>query len=137
VCRVSSCGTVGYQETVPTEPPPVTLSQGVRRAVEVCDPAAENEALADFLRLFEDRDEPITAVEGLEEQALEEARRVDPEVADPALRMAVAVVTYLGSKRAELGAPDDQLLRLAARSEFVGNPPAAILDWLGERGVEP
>jgi hypothetical protein len=32
---------------VPTEPSPVTLSEVVGRAVEICDPADEDEALAD------------------------------------------------------------------------------------------
>jgi hypothetical protein len=121
---------------VPTEPSPVTLFEVVRRTVEICDPAGEDEALADFLRRFEDRDEPITAVENLEDEALEEARRADPELRDPALRMAAAVTTYLGFKREEVGAPDDQVLRLAARSEFDGNPPPAVADWPRARGVE-
>jgi hypothetical protein len=121
---------------VPTEPSTATLSEVVRRAVEVCDPAAEEEALADYLRRFEDRDEPITAVEDLEGDVSAEARRVDPEGLDPALTMAAAVTTYLGFKREELAAPDDQLLRLAARSEFDGDPPPAVAAWLSDRGVE-
>jgi hypothetical protein len=129
-------GGSGYRETVPTEPSPVTLFEVVKRAVEICDPAGEDEALADFLRRFEDRDEPITAVENLEDETLEEARWVDPEGDDPALAMAAAVTTYLGFKRDALGAPDDQLLRLAARSEFDGHPPPAVADWLRARGVE-
>jgi hypothetical protein len=32
---------------VPTEPSPVTLAEVVHRAVEICDPAGEAEALAD------------------------------------------------------------------------------------------
>ncbi|HEY6777049.1 MAG TPA: hypothetical protein VI122_11135 [Thermoleophilaceae bacterium] len=32
---------------MPTEPSPVTLAEVVRRAVEICDPAGEAEALAD------------------------------------------------------------------------------------------
>jgi hypothetical protein len=121
---------------VPTEPSQVTLSKVVRRAVEIYDPVGEDEALADFLRRFEDRDEPITAVEDLEVEASREARRADPEGLDPALRMAAAVTTYLGFKRDEIDAPDDRVLRLAARSEFDGKPPPAVADWLSERGVE-
>ena len=126
----------GYREIVPTEPSPVTLSEVVRRAVEVCDPAADDEALAEYLRRFEDRDEPITAVEDLEGETSAEARRADPEGLDPALTMAAAVTSYLGFKREELAAPDDQLLRLAARSEFDGDPPPAVAAWLSDRGVE-
>jgi hypothetical protein len=121
---------------VPTEPSPPTLSEVVRRAVEVCDPAAEDEALAEYLRRFEDRDEPVTAVDDLEGLAAAEARRADPEGLDPALTMAAAVTTYLGFKREEIGVPDDQLLRLAARSEFDGRPPPEVAAWLSDRGVE-
>jgi hypothetical protein len=121
---------------VPTEPSPPTLSEVVRRAVEACDPVGEDEALADYLTRFEDRDEPVTAVEDLEEEAAEEARRADPEGLDPALTMAAAVTTYLGFKRDALGASDDELLRLAARSEFDGDPPPDVAAWLSDRGVE-
>jgi hypothetical protein len=129
-------GNSGYRKSVPTEPAAVTLAEAARRAVEVCDPAGQDEALAEYVRRFEDRDEPITAVEDLEGQASAAARRADPEGLDPALTMAAAVTTYLGFKREELAAPDDQLLRLAARSEFDGNPPPGVAAWLGERGVE-
>ena len=121
---------------MPTEPSPPTLSELVRRAVEVCDPAAEDEALAEYLRRFEDRDEPITAVEDVQGEAAAEARRAAPEGLDPALTMAAAVTTYLAFKRAEITAPDDQLLRLAARAEFDGHPPPAVAAWLSDRGVQ-
>jgi hypothetical protein len=80
-------GSSGYRKTVPTEPSPLTLSEVARRAVEICDPAAEDEALAEYLRRFEDRDEPITAVEDLEGEASAAARRADPQALDPALTM--------------------------------------------------
>jgi hypothetical protein len=50
--------------------------------------------------------------------------------------MASAVAVYLAHRRTELDNEPDQLLRLAARAEFDGNPPPAIADWLSERGVE-
>jgi hypothetical protein len=121
---------------VPTEPQPPTLSQVVRRAVDICDPNAENEALADYLLAFEDRDDPVTAVQDLEDEAFAAARRADPEGSDPALTMAAAVTTYLGFKREELASDDASVLRLAARSEFDGNPPPAVSDWLRARGVD-
>lgn len=32
---------------------------------------------------------------------------------------------------------DDDVLRLAARAEWRGDPPASVVAWLGDRGVEP
>jgi hypothetical protein len=39
-----------------------TVFQIVHRAVEVCDPEGHEDALAEFLRRFEDRDEPAPAL---------------------------------------------------------------------------
>jgi hypothetical protein len=121
---------------MPTEPQEPTLSEVAHRAVQTCNPAGEDEALAEYLREFEDRDEPVTAVGDLQGEAIRAARRIDPEAMDPALTMAAAVTTYLGFKRRQLGTDDADLLRLAARSEFDGNPPDVVSDWLSERGVE-
>jgi hypothetical protein len=121
---------------MPTEPQEPTFSEVAHRAVQTCDPVGEDEALAEYLREFEDRDEPVTAVGDLPGEATRAARRIDPDGTDPALTMAAAVTTYLGFKRRQLGTDDADLLRLAARSEFDGNPPDAVSDWLRERGVE-
>ena len=71
----------------------------------------------------------------IEELAAEEARRQDPDGLDPALTMAAAVTTYLAFRRDELHADDERLLRLAARSEFDGQPPPEVADWLNARGA--
>ncbi len=120
---------------MPTEPQPPTLSEIARRAVEACDPGGGNEAVARFLDRLADRDEPVTAIDDLEAEAFGQARRIDPDGDDPALEMAAALTVYLGFKRDELGQGDEDLLRLAARSEFDGDPPPAVADWLRERGV--
>lgn len=122
---------------MPTEPTPISLFDVVRRAVAACDPSAAHEPLAGFLGEFEDRDEPVTAVADVEDELMSAARRQDPTDSDPAVAMAVAVATYLAFKRGELSDDDEQLLRLAARSEFDGSPPAHVEDWLRDRGVEP
>jgi hypothetical protein len=121
---------------VPTEPQEPTLSEVAHRAIQSCDPAGQNEALAEYLRVFEDRDEPVTGVADLEGEATSAARRVDPDAMDPAVTMAAAVTTYLGFKRRQLDTDDEDLLRLAARSEFDGDPPDDVRDWLRARGVE-
>jgi hypothetical protein len=49
--------------------------------------------------------------------------------------MACAVVIYLAHRRDEITAEAGELLRLTARSEFDGNPPPEVADWLQLRGV--
>jgi len=42
---------------------------------------------------------------------------------------------YLAHRRDELNADADHVLRLAARSEWKGEPPGYVTQWLAERGV--
>jgi hypothetical protein len=123
---------------MPTEPQPPTLAEVVHRAVQVTDPEGGAESVAEYLRRFEDRDEPVTAIEDLETVAWEGVRRidVDAEDVDPALTMTAAVVVHLGYKRSEIESPEDELLIRAARDEFDGRPPERVAGWLAERGVE-
>jgi hypothetical protein len=120
---------------MPTEPDPITLSQVVHRAVEVCDPAGTDADLADLFIRFEDADEPVTAVEDIEQRMAEAAGALDPEGDIPALQMAAAVATYLAFRRDQLDDDPDEILRLAARAEFNGNPPPAVANWLDEQGI--
>jgi hypothetical protein len=118
---------------VPTEPQPVTLSQVVHRAVEACQDGT-SDGLDELLERFEDADEPISAVEDVEERLIEALG--PPELDDdPALTMARAVVVYLAHRRDELDADAIELIRLAARAEFHGEPPEAVAGWLDERGI--
>src|SRR5438105_14142967 len=112
---------------MPTEPQPLTVSEAVQAAVEACDDGS-SEALDEVVLRFEDEDEPVSAVEDVE-QLLEV--RVGPiEDGDPAFRMACAVVIYLAHRRDEIGAEPTELLRLAARAEFDGSPPPEVAEWL-------
>ena len=65
----------------------------------------------------------------------EAAGALDPEADNPALQMAAAVATYLSFRRDEADEGPEELLRLASRAEFNGNPPAAVANWLEEQGV--
>lgn len=121
---------------MPTEPADPTLAEIVHRAVEVCDPAGADEGLAQLLERFGDRDEPITSFDDVEQEIAEGKGAIDPQDDDPGVTMASAVAVYLAHRRTELDDDPDQLLRLAARAEFDGNPPPAIADWLAERGVD-
>ena len=122
---------------MPTEPQTVTLAQIVHRAVEVTDPDGADEDLVQLLQRFEDADEPVTAVlEGLEQRMAEAAGALDPQQDSPALQVATAVVVYLGHRRDEVDDDPENILRLATRSEFNGNPPANVANWLDEVGIE-
>ena len=121
---------------MPTEPEPLPLAQGAQRAVEVCDPERAEAALGDFLAQFEDADEPVTTVLNLDERVALASEGVDAQVEDPAVQMAGAVILYLAHRRDELDDDPDDVLRLAARAEYKGDPPEWIADWLADRGVK-
>ncbi len=110
-------------------PDPLSLSAVVRRAAEIVDPDDEDGVVGDFELRFEDADEPVTAFDNLEERIGFGADE------DPAVVMAQAVVLYLAHRRDEVGDDDGDILSLAARAEFNGNPPQSVQDWLADRGV--
>ena len=120
---------------MPTEPEPLTLFEVAKRAVEICDPEGGDAPLGDFLVQFEDADEPITTVVNLEERVALASEGVDAEVEDPAVQMAGAVILYLAHRRDEMGDDPEDVLRLAARAEYKGDPPGWIAEWLADRGV--
>jgi hypothetical protein len=120
---------------MPTEPQPLSLADIARRAVEVCDPQDADAVLGAYLVQFEDADEPVTAIQNLEERLALASEGVDADVADPSIAVANAVILYLAHRRDELDDDPEDILRLAARAEWRGNPPEAVLDWLADRGV--
>ena len=120
---------------MPTEPQPLSLADIARRAVEICDPDDEDAVLGDYFLQFEDADEPVTAIQNLEERIALAAEGVDADVSDPSIAVANAVILYLAHRRDEMGDDPDDILRLAARAEWRGDPPAAVRDWLSDRGV--
>jgi hypothetical protein len=118
------------------DPDPVTLSQVARRAAEVVDPADEDSDVADLLKLFEDADEPVRSVlEGLDERVAEAVGRIDPQEELPAVQVMGAVILYLAHRRDEVSDVDADILRLAVRAEYDGDPPPAIEEWLTAQGV--
>jgi hypothetical protein len=121
---------------MPADPAPILLSAVVNRAVDVVDPAGEHEGVAEVFARFEDADEPVTAVSDVSERVAEAVGRLDPEEEDGALQMVWAVATYLAYRRDELDDSREDLLRLAARAEWKGDPPEVVGDWLLAEGVE-
>ena len=113
-----------------------TLSEAVRRVVEVVDPD-DDQGTEDFLVRFEDRDEPIAGLqESIEQEIAEAVGALDPDGTDPAIQMCGAVVTYLAFRRDEITDVREDILRLAARAEFDGDPPPAVREWLESEGIE-
>jgi hypothetical protein len=115
--------------------PPPTLFEVVHRGVEAADPDGQF-GVADLLPPVEDADEPVTGQRDIEEELAELKGRVDPQDEDPAVMMAVAVATYLAFRRDEMDDDPKDLLRLAARAEYDGDPPGNVRAWLEEKGVE-
>ena len=115
---------------MPTEPQPVTLARIVRRAGEVVDPQGDDADVSDFVVRFEDDDEPVTAVEDVQQRIAEAAGALDPEQESGPLQVAAAVATYLAFRRDEIRGEPDELVRLAVRAEFEGKPPIAVTHWL-------
>ena len=107
----------------------------VQRAVAICDPDGDDELIADFLLAYEDRDEPVTALDAADRSFFETAERVAGALPSTGVEMTAAVATYLAFRRDEIGDDDDDLLRLAARAEYGDNPPEEIRAWLQEAGV--
>lgn len=119
---------------MPTEPQPPTFAQVVHRAVEVCEDSS-SQALDEMLEKFEDADEPITAVENVEQRLNEKLGPPEFDDDDASLTMARAVVVYLAHRRDELDDDPVELLALAARAEFGGQPPEAVSRWLELQGI--
>jgi hypothetical protein len=112
-----------------------TVADVVRIAVEACDPDRQDPALARLEVQFEDDDEPITAVDNLEERLALAAEGADYDVDDPAVSVATAVILYLAAHR---GTPDydrepGKLIRLAVDTQWRGDPPRAVDDWVVRR----
>ena len=120
---------------MPTEPQPLSLADVARRAVQICDPGDSDAVLGDYLIQFEDADEPVAGIQNLEERVALAAEGVDADVADPSIAVANAVILYLAHRRDEMDDDPEDVLRLAARAEWKGNPPEAVTDWLADRGV--
>ena len=118
-----------------TEPEPLSLAEAVHRAALACDPAGRLPSATDAIARFEDRDEPIAGIAELDLHLAEEFGALDPQEEDPVIQMIRATTVYLGFRRDNATAGDEELLRLAARAEYDGDPPELIRGWLAERGV--
>jgi hypothetical protein len=121
----------GYVREMPTDRSTTTLSELIRRATAIVDADGVDDAVTDFSARHEDDDIPVRGVlDGLEERL---GFGVDE---DPSVVMAQAVTLYLAHRLDELDDDPDEILRLAARSEFDGKPPEPVEAWLDRNGIE-
>jgi hypothetical protein len=121
---------------MPRDPEPLTLAKAVRRACDLVDPDDDDAVIGDFERAFEDADEPIRALDDVEERVGSVLSELDPAVANGSLSMAAAVTVYLRFRPGEYGAGPAKLLRLAAEAEWEGDPPDVVVDWLADRDIK-
>jgi hypothetical protein len=122
---------------MPTDPPPLTVFEVVKRACDIVDPDDDDALIGDFERAFEDDDEPIRAVDDIEERLSDVLADLDPATNNGALSVAAAIVVYLRFRRDESSADADELVRLAVRSEWHGDPPEPVTEWLDDHGIRP
>lgn len=117
---------------MPTDRTTITLSEIVRQATAIVDTDGLDDAVTDFATRHEDDDVPVRGVlDDLEERIAWGADE------DPSVVMAQAVTLYLAHRLDEVTDDPDEILRLAARSEFDGKPPETVQAWLERNGVEP
>jgi hypothetical protein len=119
-----------------TEPPPLTLFEVVRRAVQLVDPDDNDPTAGDFERAFEDDDEPVRGVDDIENRVGEVLSMLDPATNNGSIAMAGALTVYLAYRRDEVHVDPAKLLVLAARAEWDGAPPEAVVEWLADRGLK-
>jgi hypothetical protein len=121
---------------MPRNPDPLTLAEAARRACDLVDPDDDDAAAGDFERAFEDADEPIRALDDVEERVGTVLSELDPAVANGSLSMAGALTVYLRFRPGEYGVEPAKLLRLAAEAEWEGDPPDVVVDWLADRDIK-
>lgn len=119
-----------------TEPPPLTLFEVVRRAVQLVDPDDNDPTAGDFERAFEDDDEPVRGVDDIESRVADVLAELDPATNNGGIAMAGALTIYLSYRRDEIHVDPARLLVLAARAEWDGAPPEAVVEWLADRGLK-
>ena len=117
------------------DPRPISLAQVVRRAAQIVDPDDEDAVIGDFQRAFEDDDEPVAGLD-VEERVGEVLSQLDPAVNNGSLAVAGALTVYLSFRRDELHADPRELLRLAVRAEWEGEPPEPVVEWLDDHNLK-
>jgi hypothetical protein len=112
-----------------------TVSDVVRRAVEICDPDDVDDALGRLEEQLEDDDEPVTAVDNLDERLAIALEGADYEGENPSVAVASAVVRYLARHPGEVdhaGVHADQVVREAVSAQWGRDVPDFVSAWLAQ-----
>jgi hypothetical protein len=110
------------------------LSEAVREAAAIVDPAGGDSGVRGLLEAYEDDDRPVTAVEDLEGELRSDADGIDPDRDTPEVAMTCAAALWLATNPDQEG-EREHVLREAARLWFDGKPPAYVAQWLDAEGV--
>jgi hypothetical protein len=121
---------------MPHNPDPLTLAELAQVAAALVDPDNEDAAVGDLERQLEDADEPVTAIQNLEERLAIAVEGADYDLEQPAVAVATAVILYLAHRRDEVNDEPHKVMRLATRAEWKGHPPDYVRQWLADRGVD-
>jgi hypothetical protein len=117
------------------DPRPISLFDVVKRAADIVDPDDDDAIVGDFERAFEDDDEPVAGLD-VEERVGDVLSQLDPAVNNGSLAVAGALTIYLSFRRDELHADPRELIRLAVRAEWQGEPPEPVVEWLDDRNLK-
>jgi hypothetical protein len=117
------------------DPRPISLFDVVKRASDIVDPDDDDAIIGDFERAFEDDDEPVAGLD-VEARIGDVLSELDPAVNNGSLAVAGALTVYLSFRRDELHQDPRELIQLAVRAEWEGEPPAVVTDWLDERNLK-
>jgi len=111
-----------------------TVSEVVREAVALTDPAGHDDGVIAMLESFEDDDRPTSAVDDLGGVLGSTAGGIDPEGDSPAVEMTAAAAFWLSTNPSQ--ADDrERTLREAARLTYGKSLPDRIESWLAEQGI--
>ena len=127
-------GPDGYSAAMSMEPEVLTVAVAARRAAEIVDPDGDDPLVGEWFDRFEDRAEPITVVEDVEQEVAESTGALDPQAEEPALVVASAILTYLAYRRDAVAQSDDRLLRLAVDAEL-HDPSEPERMWRADAGL--
>jgi hypothetical protein len=111
-----------------------TVADVVRRAVEICDPDDVDQTLGHLEQQLEDDDEPVTAVENLEERLAWALEGADYDAENPAVAVASAIALYLSAHPGDIESGDEEgITQRAVRAQWRGDTPDYVDSWLSGR----
>ena len=114
-----------------------TVSEAVRDAAALVDPADSDDAIMALYEIYEDDDRPVTAVEDLAGTLVATAEGIDPEGDDGAVLACAAAAAWIGMHPRDRNEDHelDHVLREATRMAFGKDLPPQVAEYLATRGV--